>query len=136
MRNKQRIDYKKLSETGEKVPVEDQNQEAEEVAELSRLLRSVSISEEDLSSQEIQENNMEKQKIDSLKINESTVAEDVDDFTDENEINQSSNLEEIDAMVNKMEQLRSSHRHLHIELKTLLQESYGDQYGSAYEYKL
>ena len=52
------------------------------------------------------------------------------------EMNQSSNLEEINAKVNKMEQLRSSYRRLHIELKTLLQESYGDQYISAYECKL
>ena len=134
MRNKKRIDYKKLNETGEKVPVEVENQEAEEVAEISSLLRSISISE-DLQNIH-QEDNMEKQKIDSLKIDESTLAEDVDDFIDENEIDQSSTLEEIDVKINRMEQLRTSYRRLHNELKTLLQESYGDQYGSSYECKL
>ena len=134
MRNKKRIDYKKLNETGEKVPVEVENQEAEEVAEISSLLRGISISE-DLQNMH-QEDNMEKQKIDSLKVDESTLAEDVDDFIDENEIDQSSTLEEIDVKINRMEQLRTSYRRLHNELKTLLQESYGDQYGSSYECKL
>ena len=78
---------------------------------------------------------MEKQKTDSLKIDESTVAEDVDDFIDENEIDQSSTLEEIDTKINRMQQLRTSYRHLH-ELKTLLKERYGGEYGSVYEGKL
>ena len=43
MRRSKRIDYKKFSKTGEKVQVEQQNQEAEEVAEISSLLRSISI---------------------------------------------------------------------------------------------
>ena len=125
-----RIDYKKLNETGEKILVEDQK----EVAEISNLLRSISISENLHSIH--QEDNMEKQKIDLLKIDESTIAEDVDDFIDENEIDQSSTLEQIDAKIDKMEQLRTSYRRLHNELKTLLQESYGEQYRNGYEYKL
>ena len=105
MRRSKRIDYKKFSKTGEKVQVEEQNQEVEELAEISSLLRSISISE-DLQNID-QEDNMEKQKIDLLKTDESTVvAEDVNDFIDENEIDQSSTLEEIDTKINRMEQLR------------------------------
>ena len=61
MRIKKRIDDKRLSETGERVPVEDQNEEeAEKVAEISSLLRSILICE-DLDNIH-QEENMEKQK--------------------------------------------------------------------------
>ena len=134
MKRSKRIDYKKFSKTGVKVQVEEQNQEVEEVTEISSLLRSISISE-DLQNID-QKDNMQKQKIDSLKIDESTVAEDVDDFIDENEIDQSSTLEQIDTKINRMEQLRTSYRKRHNELKKLLQERYGDEYGSAHEGKL
>ena len=72
MRRSKRIDYKKLNETGEKVPVENQDRGTEEVAEISRLLRSISISEEDLQISD-QEDIMDKQKIDALMIDESTL---------------------------------------------------------------
>ena len=134
MKRSKRIDYKKFSKTGVKVQVEEQNQEVEEVTEISSLLRSISISE-DLQNID-QKDNMQKQKIDSLKIDESTVAEDVDDFIDENEIDQSSTLEQIDTKINRMEQLRTSDRKRHNELKKLLQERYGDEYESGHEGKL
>ena len=135
MRIKKRIDYKKLSETGERVLVEDQNEEeAEEVAEISSLLRSISICE-DLENIH-QEENMEKQKIDSLKVDESTISGDAADFIDENEVDESCTVEEIDVKISKVEQLRTSYRCIHNELKILLQERYGTEYGSAYENKI
>ena len=135
MRIKQGIDYKKLSETGERVPVEDQNkEEAEEVAEISRLLRSISICE-DLDNIH-QEENMEKQKIDSLKVDESTISGDAADFIDENEVDESCTVEQIDVKISKVEQLRTSYRQVHNELKILLQERYGTEYGSTYEDKI
>ena len=84
MRRSKRLDYKKLSETGEKiqkeVEVEEVQQEVveeqgEKVAELSNLLRSISISEDlQLMSREAE---MEKEKIDALAIDESTIADDI-----------------------------------------------------------
>ena len=108
--------------------------EAEEVAEISSLLRSISICE-DLDNIH-QEEDMEKQKIDSLKVDESTISGDAADFIDDNEVDESCTVEETDVKISKVEQLRTSYRRIHNDLKILLQERYGTEYGSAYEDKI
>ena len=93
MRRSKRLDYRKLSETGEKiqkeVEVEEVQQEVVEeqgkkVAELTNLLRSISISEDlELMSRKAE---MEKEKIDVLVIDESTIAGEIANYIDENEV--------------------------------------------------
>ena len=72
MKNHNRINYKVLNETGDRIEVVEnqEQQETEEVAEVSTLLRSISISEELQNLH--QEDNMEKHRIDSLKVDEFT----------------------------------------------------------------
>ena len=107
----------KPSETGDRIEVAEnqEQQEVEEVAEISALLRSVSISEE--LEHLHQEKNMEKQRIDSLKVDEFTLAEDIADYIDENDVGNSNTVDEIDSKISRVEQLRTSYRRLHNELK-------------------
>ena len=107
----------KPSETGDRIEVAEnqEQQEVEEVAEISALLRSISISEE--LEPLHQEKNMEKQRIDSLKVDEFTLAEDIADYIDENDVGNSSTVDEIYSKISRVEQLRTSYRRLHNELK-------------------
>ena len=120
MRRQKKLDYKKLSETGGKiqkeVEVEELQQEVveeqgEKVAELSNLLRSISISE-DLQLMSI-EAEVEKEKIDAFPIDESTIADDIADYIDENEVEDATSISEIEGKINKIEQLRTSYRKKH-----------------------
>ena len=69
-----------------------------------------------------QEGNIEKQRIDSLKLNEFTLAEDIADFIDENDVGDSSTMEEVDSKISRVEQVRTSYRRLHNELKMTSQD--------------
>ena len=60
---------------------------------------------------------MEKQRIDSLKVDEFTLAEDIADYIEENDVGNSSTVDEIDSKISRVEQLRTSYRRLHNELK-------------------
>ena len=65
-----------------------------EVSKLSNLLRSISVNEdlELVSSEE----NMSQEKIDALSIEESTIAEGISDFIDENQVEDMLDALEID----------------------------------------
>ena len=143
MRRSRRLDYKKLSETGERiqkeVQVEEVQQEViqeqgEKVAELSNLLRSISISE-DLQRMS-REAEMEKEKIDALAIDESTIADDIGDYIDKNEVEDATSISEIEGKINKIEQLRTSYRKKHKELKLMLGSKYGEVYEKDHDKKL
>ena len=84
-----------LSETSDRIEVVEnqEQQETEEVAEISTLLRTISISEE--LQHLYQEDNMEKQRIDSLKVDEFILAEDIADYIDENDVGDSNTKEEM-----------------------------------------
>ena len=108
MRNRTRINYKVLSKTGDRIEVAEnqEQQETEQVAEISALLRSISISEE---LQHLhQEYNMGKERIGSLKVDGFTLAEDFAYYIDENDVGNSSTMEEIDSKISRGEQLRTS----------------------------
>ena len=104
MRRSKRLDYKKLSETGEKIQKEVEVEEAQpevveeqgqKVAELSNLLRSISISEDlQLMSREAE---MEKEMIDALVIDKSTIADDIADYIAENEVEDATSISEIEG---------------------------------------
>ena len=143
MRRSKRLDYKKLSETEEKIQKEVEVEEVqaevveeqgEKVAELSNLLRSISISEDlQLMSREAE---MEKEKIDALAIDESTIADDIADYIDENEVEDATSISEIEGKINKIEQLRTSYRKKHKELKLMLGSKYGEVYEKDHDKKL
>ena len=136
MKNRKRINYKVVSKTGDRTEVVEnqEQQEIEEVREISTLLRSISISEE---LQHLhQEDNMEKQRIDPLKVDEFTLAEDIADYIDEIDVGNSSTIEEIDSKISRVEQLRTSYRRLHNELTITLQDRYPEEYEEDYEKKL
>ena len=122
MGNCKRINYKVLSETGDRIEVvkNQEQQETKEVAEILTLLRSISTSEE---LQHLhQEDSREKQRINSLKVNEVTLAEDIADYIDENDVGNSSTMKKIDRKISRVEQRRTSCRRLHNELKITLQD--------------
>ena len=102
-----------FSETGEKEEKADcQPEEAEtvEVGEMSNLLRSIIISG-DISEglDQIGEgDNMDKQRIDAIRVELSTIADDIEDFIDENEIDENSTTSEVDCKISKIEDLRTS----------------------------
>ena len=141
MRKSKRINYKMLSETGEKEEKADgQPEEVEtvEVGEISNLLRSISISE-DISEgldQNGEEDDMEEQWIDAIKVELSTIADDTEDLIDENEIDESSTTSEVDCKISKIEELRIYYRKLHNELKILSGASYEELYGRYKERQL
>ena len=132
MRRSKRINYKVFSETGEKEEkVDGQPEEAEtvEVGKISNLLRSISISG-DISEglDQIGGDNMDKQRIDAIRVELSTIADDIEDFIDENEIDENSATAEVDCKISKIEELRTSYRKLHNKLEILSEASYEGLY--------
>ena len=76
---------------------------------------------------------MEKQRLDSLKVDDFTLAENIADDIDENGVGNSNTMEEIDSKTSRVEQLRTSYRRLHNELKITLQDRYADEYEEGYK---
>ena len=127
MRRSKRINYKVFSETGEKEEkVDGQPEEVQtvEVDEISNLLRSISISG-DISEglDQIGGDNMDKQRIDTIRVELSTIANDIEDFIDKNEIVENSTTSEVDCKISKIEELRTSYRKLHNKLKIFFEAS-------------
>ena len=122
-----------FSETGEneeKVDGRPEEVGTVEVGEISNLLRSISISG-DISEglDQIEEgDNMDKQIIDAIRVELSTIADDIEDFFDENEIDENSTTSEVDYKITKIEELRTSYRKLHNDLKILSEASYEELY--------
>ena len=100
MRSRKRMNYKVLSESREKIEVvENQEQQrAEKIPEISTLLRNISISEE--LEHLHQEDNMEIQIINSLKVDEFTLVKDITDYID---VGDSSTVEEVDSKISRVE---------------------------------
>ena len=130
-----------FSETGEneeKVDGQPEGTETVEVGEISNLLRSISISG-DISEglDQIGEgDNMDKQRIDAIRVELSTIADDIEDFIDENEIYENSTTWEVDWKISKIEEPRTSYRKLHNELKILSEAGYEELYGRDKERQL
>ena len=116
MRRSKRLDYKQLNETGEKV--EKEEVESNQTEEVSNLFRTISISK-DLQSLNVEEN-MDKQRADALVIDEATTTEDIDDYIDENNVENVLSIEEVDEKIQRFEELRTAYRRKYNELKVLL----------------
>ena len=130
-----------LSETGEKEEKADgypEEVETVEVREVSNVLRSVSISE-DISEgldQIGEEDNLDKQRIDAMTVELLIIADDIEDFIDENEVDENSTTTEVDCKISKIEEPRTSHRNLQNEWKILSETSYEELYGRDKERQL
>ena len=70
---------------------------------------------------------MDKQRIDAIRVELSIIADDIEYFIDENEIDENS-TSEVDCKISKIEELRTSYRKLHNELKILSEASYEELY--------
>ena len=136
-RSKKRLDYKKFGETGEQTETQLKGEEQVdrdnigEASELSNLLKSIPISE-DLQLVSSEEN-MSQEKINALSIEESTIADYISDFIDENQVEDMLDASEIDNKISKLKELRTGYRRKHKELKILSGISYEDLYGKSVE---
>ena len=79
---------------------------------------------------------MVKQRIDSLKVGEFSLAKDIANYIDENDLGNSVTIKEIDSKISRVEQLRTSYRRLHNELKITLQDRYAEESKEGHEKKL
>ena len=124
MNRSKRIDYKRFNETGEKIEISDNQREegTTEVEEISNLMRRVSINSEVRPSD--QSFGIEKQKIDTLTIEIQALGDDIDDYIDENEVEDLNTIEDIESCINKVEQSKSSYRRLHKEMMLLMLAEY------------
>ena len=95
MKRLKRLHYKQLNESDEKVTKEEV--EGDQIIEASNLFRTISISE-DLQSISVEES-LDKQKADSLVMDEATVGEDLDDYIDENNLENIVSIEEVDEKI-------------------------------------
>ena len=76
------------------------------VPKLSNLLKSIPISE-DLQLVSSENQNMSQETIDALSIEESTIADDISDFTNENQVEDMLDASKIDSKIRKLEELRT-----------------------------
>ena len=82
------------------------------VPKLSNLLKSIPISE-DLQLVSSENQNMSQETIDALSIEESTIADDISDFTNENQVEDMLDASKIDSRIRKLEELRTGYRKKH-----------------------
>ena len=124
MRRLKRLFYKQFNETGEKV--EKELVESKQIEELSNLFRTISISK-DFQSLNL-EKSMNKQKADACVIDEATIGEDIDDYIDENNVENMLSIEEADKKNRRIEELKTAYRRNHNELKVLIGSNYEESY--------
>lgn len=118
-RRSKRLDYKVLDTTGKKVEkLQIRNENLEKG--LSDLSGRVSISTMDEKVREM----TERLKIE-LQVSQQTIGEDIDDFLDENPIEQASS-EELEISISNIEKLRTTYKTAHNKLKIQLGEDYAN----------
>ena len=100
MKRSKRLYSRQLNETGEKVEIEEV--EGDQIEEVSNLFGTISISE-DLQSLNVEES-MNKHEPDTLVIDEATIEEDIDNYNDDNNVENMLSIEEVDE---KIQQIRS-----------------------------
>ncbi|XP_057302687.1 uncharacterized protein LOC130636854 [Hydractinia symbiolongicarpus] len=123
--DKVRIDYKSLHATGAI------NQISSEVQDTPVDGKIVVMASEDTS---ISKNS---DPVIQLSIDESILADDIDDFVDENQSGYyGESIEDIDSNIKQMENLRTQYRRKHRELSANLKELYEGTYGKSYTLKI
>ena len=129
-RPKVRIDYQILNSSGEKVEKLDQSNQPEEsetvITELSNLLTNCSLHESKMA-------DSKEGIFNKLMIEESTIYDDMNDFIDENSIEDNhESLEDLDNIISKTENFRTIYRSKHKELEACLGEEYHNRYASTF----
>ena len=72
---------------------------------------------------------MDQEKISQLQTEQSTLADDINDFLDENNLDENINdIEDIESCISRIEQLRSKYRRVHKDLSKLI-DNYEVNYG-------
>ena len=110
--------------------MEKEEIESNQSKELSNLFRTISISK-DFQSLNVEES-MDKQKAYALVIDEAIIGEDIDDYIDENNVEENNvvlSIEEVDEKTQRIEELRTGYRRKHNELKVLLASNYEESYA-------
>ena len=74
---------------------------------------------------------MDEQKADTSVIDEGTIGEDIDDYIDENNLENMLSIEEVDEKIQQVEELRTAYRRKCNELKVLLGLNYGESYAKS-----
>ena len=74
---------------------------------------------------------MDEQKADTSVIDEGTIGEDIDDYIDENNLENMLSIEEVDEKIQQVEELRTAYRRKRNELKVLLGLNYGESYAKS-----
>ena len=74
---------------------------------------------------------MDEQKADTSVIDERTIGEDIDDYIDENNLENMLSIEEVDEKIQQVEELRTAYRRKRNELKVLLGLNYGESYAKS-----
>ena len=95
MRRSKRLDYKQLNETVEKV--EKEEVVSNQIEEVSNLFRTISISK-DLQSLKV-EKSKNKEKADALLIDQAKIGRGIDDYIDENNVENVLSIEEFDEKI-------------------------------------
>ena len=75
---------------------------------------------------------MDQEKISQLQVEQATLADDMNDFLDENNLNDNiSDIQDIESCISRIEQLRSKYRHTHKDLSKL-SDNYEINYGKEF----
>ena len=119
-RQKLRIDYKKLNSTGAVVHKDVSSGESE-VSELSLLFGNCSIHDNKMADDQ------------RLEIEIDVLCSDIADIIDENPIAESSSQEEVDNVVIRLEELRSTFKLKNNELKRSKPDDYANDYDRSYQ---
>ena len=117
-RDKERIDYKILSETGDKISKEanlstTHSQTSPRILEITNLLTNFSMTE--------------KQKfghMNQISVDQLTLAADIRDVIDENPSDEIVSINEIESVLMKIEQLHTQYRNTHIQLQLYMKYDY------------
>ena len=117
-RDKERIDYKILSEAGDNIskeanPSATDNRTSPRILEVSNLLTNFSMTEEQIFG------HMNQVSVDQL-----ILAADIRDVIEENPSDEIISINEIKSVFMKIEQLRTQYRNTHIQLQLYLKDNY------------
>ena len=126
-RDKERIDYKILSETGNKISKEanvstTDNQTSPRILEISNLLTNFSMTEE-----------QKFGHMDQVSVDQLTLAADIRDVIDENPSDEIISINEIESVLMKIEQLRTQYRNTHIQLQLYMKDDYEKSHHKQYD---
>ena len=143
-RIKEVIDYKKLNTTAIKEIKKKVSEEEDITGELSKLLESLTMAEGGVSdnengkSKKVSMSEEEKPDVATIRrkmLEESNLADEIDDFMDENDMEcLRHDVQEAEKCINKLEQLRQECRSLHKELSQNIQTD--EQDDEAYSPRL